>query len=113
MTKLFPLNHTTHISLTNLLESVTPSEKPIACHLKSVLEKNGAKLGKLISLPSITALSTTFKVSHIQVHDAFQHLREHGYDYFLKDMNAPITFWYTPVCDESSNCRNNQNCAAS
>jgi hypothetical protein len=72
----------------------------ISTSLKEALEKFGSASGQVLHMPSIMAIAKLFKTNHLEVHDAFQHLRTQGYDYNLVGMDAPIPFWYTRACDE-------------
>ncbi len=74
----------------------------ISTYLREELEKSGAHEGKVVTMPSLMKLAQFFGVSHMEVHDALQHLRQQGYDYNLKGMDAAIPFWYTAICDETS-----------
>lgn len=67
----------------------------ISSYLQQLLEKHGSQEGKVIYLPSLMQLAGFFQMSHLQVHDAFQYLRQDGYDYELKGMDMAIPFWNT------------------
>jgi hypothetical protein len=99
--------HSTNVLLTELAPFLadTKSRKPsnaISSYLQQVLEKHGAQQGRIITLPALMKLARFFQTSHMEVHDALQHLRQHGYDYHLKGMDMDIPFWYTAVCDEAN-----------
>ena len=69
----------------------------IAESLEKALKQMVNNSEEVIYFPSILVITKLFHTSQLKVYDAFQYLRQHGYDYALEGMDYPIPFWST--CD--------------
>lgn len=68
------------------------------CHISDYLlklfEAYEVNNGQDLFIPPLLNLAQFFKVTHLDVHDAFQLLRKKGYDYQLGGLDNAIHFWY-------------------
>lgn len=70
-----------------------PMSYKISQALQEVLEKQDCYPGEEVFIPSLMVLGRIFETSHLDVHDALQHLRRLGYDYELDGMDDAIRLW--------------------
>lgn len=92
------LNKTVNLSLNDLLflskqPDQNSSSFTISDALQTTLEFHNIRCGQTVYLPPIMSLAKHFQTNHLKVYDAFQHLRQQGYDYALDGLDNPIPFW--------------------
>lgn len=62
-------------------------------------------------LPSLMKLSNTLGCSAVEIQSALLGLKKQGYDYFMLDIYAPITFWHPPKLLADSEYQNSEDSA--
>jgi DNA-binding transcriptional MocR family regulator len=65
----------------------------ISQYLAQLLEAQRISPMTQVKIPSLEELAKFFKCTQMNVYDAFQTLRDEGYDYYLAGMDQPILFW--------------------